>query len=100
MGPSRGYWDSTTSALQPEDITSKETRVPCVYYQQKSPYEKSLETYLMILVFFNSKNAKYKQHQFFFPFSLSTRHKIILVVREKWFMIIELFTYFYFSSSV
>ena len=51
MGPSRSCWDGTTSALQPEEITLKGTRVSCVYYQQKCPYEKSLETYLMILVY-------------------------------------------------
>ena len=33
MGPSRSCWNCTTSALQPEEITSKETRVSCVYYQ-------------------------------------------------------------------
>ena len=33
MGPSRSCWNSTTSALQPEEITSKGNRVPCVYYQ-------------------------------------------------------------------
>ena len=33
-----------------EEITSKGTRVSCVYYQYKCPYEESLETYLMILV--------------------------------------------------
>ena len=33
MGPSRSFWNGTTSALQPEEITSKETRVLCVYYQ-------------------------------------------------------------------
>ena len=33
MGPSRSFWNSTTSALQPEDITSKGTRVSSVYYQ-------------------------------------------------------------------
>ena len=33
MGPSRSWWNGTTSALQPEDLTSKETRVSCVYYQ-------------------------------------------------------------------
>ena len=33
MGPSRSCWNSTASALQPEEITSKETRVSCVYYQ-------------------------------------------------------------------
>ena len=44
MGPSRSCWNGTTSALQPEEITSKGTRVSC-------EYEKSLETYLMILVY-------------------------------------------------
>ena len=39
-GLSRSCWNSTTSALQPEEITSKGTRVSCVYYQQKCPYEK------------------------------------------------------------
>ena len=33
MGLSRGYWNGTTSALQPEEITWKGTRVSCVYYQ-------------------------------------------------------------------
>ena len=33
MGPSRICWNGTTSALQPEDITSKGTRVSCVCYQ-------------------------------------------------------------------
>ena len=32
MGPSRSCWNGT-SALQPEEITWKETRVSCVYYQ-------------------------------------------------------------------
>ena len=45
MGPSRSCWNSTTSAVQPEEITSKGTRVSYVYYQ----YEKSLETYRMHL---------------------------------------------------
>ena len=50
MGPCRSFWKGTTSTLQPEEITSKETRVSCVYYQYKCLYEKSLVTYLMILV--------------------------------------------------
>ena len=50
MGPSRSCWNGT-SALQPEEITSKGTRVLCVFYQWKCPYEKILETYLMILVY-------------------------------------------------
>ena len=31
MGPSRSCWNGTTSALQPEEITWKGTRVSCVY---------------------------------------------------------------------
>ena len=50
MGASRSSWNGTRSALQPEEITSKGTRVPCVYYQEKCP-SKSLETYLMILIY-------------------------------------------------
>ena len=33
MGRSRSCWNGTTSVLLPEEITSKGTRVPCVYYQ-------------------------------------------------------------------
>ena len=33
MGPSRSCWNGTTSALQPEEITSKGTRFSCVHYQ-------------------------------------------------------------------
>ena len=33
MGPSRSCWSGTTNALQPEEISSKGTRVSCVYYQ-------------------------------------------------------------------
>ena len=33
MRPSRSCWNGTTSALQPEEITSKGTRVSCVCYQ-------------------------------------------------------------------
>ena len=33
MGPSRSCWNGTTSAFQLEEITSKGTRVSCVYYQ-------------------------------------------------------------------
>ena len=38
MGPSKSCWNGKTSALQ--EITSKGTRVSCVYYQQKWPYKK------------------------------------------------------------
>ena len=33
MGYSRSCWNGTPSALQPEEITSKGSRVSCVYYQ-------------------------------------------------------------------
>ena len=33
MGPWESCWSGKTSALQPEEITSKGTRVSCVYYQ-------------------------------------------------------------------
>ena len=32
MGPFRSCWNGTTRALQPEEITSKGSRVSCVYY--------------------------------------------------------------------
>ena len=50
IGPSRSFLNGTTSVLQPEEITSKGTWVSGVFYQLMCPYEKSLETYLMILV--------------------------------------------------
>ena len=33
MGPCRSCWNGKTSALQPEEIPSKGTRVSCVYYE-------------------------------------------------------------------
>ena len=33
MGPCSNFWNDTTNGLQPEEITSKGTRVSCVYYQ-------------------------------------------------------------------
>ena len=33
LEPSRSCWNGTTSALQPEEITSKGTRVSCLYFQ-------------------------------------------------------------------
>ena len=44
MGLSVSCWKGT-SALQPEEVTLKGTRVSCVNYQEKCPNEKSLETY-------------------------------------------------------
>ena len=51
VGPSRSCWNGTTSALQLGEITSKWTRVSCLYFQWKCPYEKSLQNYLMIIVY-------------------------------------------------
>ena len=48
--PSGSCWNGTTSALQPEEITSNGTRVSCVL-SIKVPIWKSLKTYLMILVY-------------------------------------------------
>ena len=50
IGRSRFFCNGTTSALR-QEITSKGTRVSYVYYQKKCPYEKSLETYLIIHVY-------------------------------------------------
>ena len=33
MGPCRSCWNRTSSALQPEEITSKGTRISCMCYQ-------------------------------------------------------------------
>ena len=40
MELSKSCWNGTTSALQPEENSSKGTRVSCVYSQLKCPYEK------------------------------------------------------------
>ena len=40
MGPYRSCWNGTTSALQPEEITSKGTRVSWVFIRKKCSYEK------------------------------------------------------------
>ena len=58
-GHSRTFWNGSTSALQVEEITSKGNRVSWVYYQWKCPYEKSLETYLMILVCLSDSGRVY-----------------------------------------
>ena len=39
MEPSRSRWNGTTSALHPEEITSKGIRVSCEYYKWKCHYE-------------------------------------------------------------
>ena len=50
MGPSRSCWNGTTSALQPEEITSKGTRVHVCTINKSAHTKKSLEAYLMNLV--------------------------------------------------
>ena len=59
MESSRSCWNGTTSALQPEEITSNGTRVSCVDYQWKCPYKKSLETYLMISYIYTKKSRNH-----------------------------------------
>ena len=41
MGPSRGCWNGTSSALQPEEITSKGTRVSQCVLSIKVPIRKN-----------------------------------------------------------
>ena len=53
MEPSRSCWNDT-SALQPEEITSKGTRVSCVVLSIKVPIRKKSGTYLMILNIFTA----------------------------------------------
>ena len=49
MGTSRSCWNGRTSALEPEEITSKGTIISCVL-SIKVPIRKNLETYLIILI--------------------------------------------------
>ena len=58
MGPSRSCWNGTTSALQPEELTLKGTRVSCVLSIKVPIRKKSLETYLMILVHIYKENLR------------------------------------------
>ena len=50
-GAFQKFFERYTSALQPEEITSKGTRVSCLYLSIKVPIRKSLEIYLMIFVY-------------------------------------------------
>ena len=50
MGPCRSCWNGTTSALQPEEITLKGTRVFMCVLSIKEPIRKRPETYLMFLL--------------------------------------------------
>ena len=57
IGPSRSCCNGTISVLQPEEITSRGLEsYLCVYYQWKCPYEKSLKTYRMHLVYISSSS--------------------------------------------
>ena len=53
MGPSRRCCNGTTSALQPEDITWKGTRISCVYYKLNA-HTKKAGIYFMIIVHFRN----------------------------------------------
>ena len=49
MGPSRSCWNGTTSALQPEENTSKGLEFHVCAINKSAHTKKSLETYLIIL---------------------------------------------------
>ena len=88
------------SALQLEEISSKRTRVSCVYFQEKCPYEKSLETYFMILVYIKihscvSTVSMSKSVQFqIIQFSISTQFKC------KYSLIVKNISYFKLFSLI
>ena len=68
MRPCRSYWNGTTSALQPEEITSKGTIEFHVCTINKSAHtKKSLETYLMILVYSSNKHFLHLSYLFVKP---------------------------------
>ena len=54
MGPSRSCWNGTTSVLQVEEITSKGTRVSCVYTMNKSTHTKKVWK-LIVCTSYNDK---------------------------------------------
>lgn len=56
-GSTISCWNGTI-ASQPGEITSKETRVPCVYYQNKCPYENCLEAYWMHIISIHYKHRE------------------------------------------
>ena len=56
MAFGRSCWNVTTSALQPEEITSKGTSFMCVLSIKVPIRKKSLETYLMIFVNMSSNS--------------------------------------------
>ena len=83
MGSSRSCWNSTTCALQQEEITSKKTIVLHVYYQQKCPYEKSLETYRMHLVSQLFRIQKFENTSTEMrPVNMFTRIKAFILIRR------------------
>ena len=64
MGPSRGFCNGTTSALQSEEITLKGTWVSCVYYQEKCPYEKKVWK-LILWSSYNGETLLLKMQNFY-----------------------------------
>ena len=74
MGPCRICWNGTTSALQPEEITSKGTRVSCVYYQ-KMPIRKKSEN------LFNDPHicSIYSKNVPYIPFFVRMGHKNVCI---------------------
>ena len=84
MGPSRSCWNSTTNALQLEEITSKGTSFMCVL-SIKVPIQKSLETYLMILIaLYNKIKMFYFAKQKLFIIKLVTLSKCSQFLYVRW----------------
>ena len=81
----RGCWYDTTSALQPEEITSQGTRVPYVYYQWNCPHELSRNLSNVPRIYFFSLINK-KSH--ICDWSKTAVHK----VRER------VYPFFFFSN--
>ena len=83
MGPSISFWNATTSALQQEELTSKGTRVSCVYNQLKCPYKKCLETYRLYLVYIIDLRASPENNRgnnSSFPCDVSVREIVTVAV--------------------
>ena len=53
MGPCRSCWNGTTSGLQPEEITSKWTRVLRVYYKKSAHTKQAWKTIVCTLYLFD-----------------------------------------------
>ena len=78
MGLSRSCWNGT-SALQPEEITSMGTRVS---------YKKSLETYCVLLVYYNYFLIQFCFSHILLFHQMCTLHQSFLLLRKKIFKLV------------